>query len=176
MKNWIRTFLIFSVLMFFCFMPTIETAALSIQDDVESLETMTTAYNRTELAKRVVSISKKYLGVPYKLGANYNRDKSYKFDCSSFTQKVFSEVGIKLPRTVLTQLRATKKVSIKNVKIGDLVYFDTDFSGGTNHIGIYLGSGRVIHASTANGGKVQITNVSASKYWRKTVTYVTRVF
>lgn len=138
--------------------------------------TTTQSYNRTELANKVVAVAKKYLGVPYKLGAEYDQDGSYKFDCSSFTQRVFREVDIKLPRTVLTQLKATKKVPIKSAKIGDLVYFDTDFSGGTNHVGIYIGNGRVIHASTANGGKVQITNVLASKYWSKTVTYVTRVF
>lgn len=177
MKKQIRLFLIFTVFFVFSFMPPLEAAALASKQYDESLETMAAAaYNRTALAKRVVSISKKYLGVPYKLGADYNLDGSYKFDCSSFTQKVFREVGIKLPRTVLKQLRATKRVSIRNVKIGDLVYFDTDFSGGTNHVGIYIGKGRVIHASTAKGGKVQITNVTASKYWRKTVTYVTRVF
>lgn len=161
------------VLCMFTFIPSLEALASSNQANEQAL---TTAYDRNALARKVVSISKSYLGVPYKLGANYDRDGSYKFDCSSFTQKVFSRVGIKLPRTVLTQLRATKRVSISNIKVGDLVYFDTDFSGGTNHIGIYLGNGQVIHASTANGGKVQITNVSKSSYWRKTVTYVTRVF
>lgn len=136
----------------------------------------TAVKSRTTTANAVVAAAKKYLNAPYKLGANYDRDGSYKFDCSSFTQKVFQDVGIKLPRTVTTQLKATKRVPVKSAQMGDLVYFDTDFSGGTNHVGIYIGSGRVIHASTAKGGKVQITNVTASSYWRKTVTYVSRVF
>ncbi len=160
----LRRFMLCSFLIIFSIIPTVEAFAA----------TQTT--NRAALASKVVTISQKYLDVPYKLGANYDRDGSYKFDCSSFTQKVFSEVGIKLPRTVTKQLNATRKVAISRVKIGDLVYFDTDFSGGTNHVGIYIGKGRVIHASTAKGGKVQITNVSGSTYWRKTVTYVTRVF
>lgn len=172
----IRQLMICGILLIFCFIPSMESFALQPISTEESVVTTALAKDRTVLANKVVAVSKKYLGVPYKLGANYNRDRSYKFDCSSFTQKVFSAVGIKLPRTVTTQLKATKKVPISSVRVGDLVYFDTDFSGGTNHVGIYIGNGNVIHASTAKGGKVQITNVSASTYWRKTVTYVTRVF
>lgn len=168
-----QVFLFFLTLLIFTITPIVDVMGQAKSTAMAA--TSSSSYNRTELANKVVAVAKKYLGVPYKLGAEYDRDGSYKFDCSSFTQRVFYEVGIKLPRTVLTQLKATKKVPIRSAKIGDLVYFDTDFSGGTNHVGIYIGNGRVIHASTANGGKVQITNVLASKYWSKTVTYVTRV-
>ena len=130
----------------------------------------------TTRQQRIVRAARKYLGVPYKLGAEYNLDGSYKFDCSSYTQRVFYDaLRIKLPRTVLTQRRATTKIATKNLRVGDLVYFDTDFSGGTNHIGIYLGNGRFIHASTAYGGKVQITDAKRSRFWRRAYTGATRV-
>lgn len=155
----------------------IPVEVFAVQESSEtSITTAAQTTSRTKLANRVVADAKRYLGVPYKLGANYNRDGSYKFDCSSFTQKVFADVGIKLPRTVTTQTRATKKIPLSQIQVGDLMYFDTDFSGGTNHVGIYIGNGQVIHASTAKGGKVQITNVYASSYWKRTITYATRVF
>ncbi|WP_028986387.1 C40 family peptidase [Thermicanus aegyptius] len=132
--------------------------------------------SRAQVAARVVEDAKKYLGVDYKLGADYDKDGSYKFDCSSFTQKVFADVGIKLPRTATQQRNVTRLLSPgETLQIGDLVFFDTDLSGGMNHVGIYIGNQEFIHASTAKGGKVQISRLDRP-YWKKVYLYATRVF
>lgn len=132
--------------------------------------------DRDQLANQVVAVAKQYLGVPYKLGARYDLDGSYKFDCSSYVQYVFNKVGIKLPRTATQQQNATKRIADKDLQVGDLVFFDTDLSGGMNHVGIYLGDGNFIHASTAKDGGVQISNMWTSSYWKKVYMYAHRVF
>lgn len=140
------------------------------------LNSPTSSSDRDPLSAKVVAASKKYLGVPYQLGADYDRDGSYKFDCSSFTQKVFADVGISLPRTTSQQASATKRIATSDLKAGDLVFFDTNYDGKMNHVGIYLGDGKFIHASTANNRNVQITDMNSSSFWKNAYMFATRVF
>lgn len=131
---------------------------------------------RDQLAAKIVQVSKKYLGVKYKLGADYEQDGSYMFDCSSYTQQVFSDVGIKLPRTATQQMNATKRVAKSDLQVGDLVYFDLNQNGYLDHVGIYLGNGDFIHASTAKNRDVQISNLETMSYWKNRFLMVTRAF
>ncbi|TQS39685.1 transglycosylase SLT domain-containing protein [Cryptosporangium phraense] len=87
----------------------------------------------------VVADARKYLGIPYVFGGT---DPRLGLDCSGLVQKVFKDVGIDLPRLVRDQRHAGTAVpSMKQAKPGDLLVFD-----GYEHIGIYVGNGRMLHA------------------------------
>ena len=81
------------------------------------------------------------------------------FDCSGFVQHVFAMLGIGLPRTADAQYDAGKP-AVGGPRAGDLVFFDT--YGGVSHVGIYLGHGNFVHASSSHG--VMVSNLSDS-YW-----------
>ena len=86
------------------------------------------------------------------------------FDCSGFTQYVFAQHGITLPRDTREQFQVGEKVKLKDVKTGDLVFFHT-VATGVSHVGIALNDDEFVHApSTA--GVVRVEHLS-SAYWSK---------
>jgi cell wall-associated NlpC family hydrolase len=100
----------------------------------------------------VVAIAMRYLGIPYRYGGSTPRG----FDCSGFTQYVFRQVGVSLPRTAQQQLGATTRISRSQARAGDLVFF---LSGGyAYHVGIYLGNGKMID-SPRRGTSVTVRSV-----------------
>jgi cell wall-associated NlpC family hydrolase len=83
------------------------------------------------------------LGIPYVWGGTTTKG----FDCSGFTQYVFTEYGIHLPRTSAEQSHAGTSVSKDNLRTGDLVFFNTYGSPGTvTHVAIYIGNGEIVNA------------------------------
>lgn len=119
----------------------------------------------------IVTYAKKFLGASYLYGASVNRTDA--FDCSSFTYRVFKDAGnITLPRTSNAQATVGKTVAISSVQPGDLVFFDTDFNGVINHVGIYVGNGQMISAATSSG--VSYGNIT-SGYWKERIVKATRV-
>lgn len=111
-------------------------------------------------ADRLITIANQYLGVSYKYGSSTSTHSS--FDCSSFTYTVFKQAGIALPRTSSSQANAGVPVSLSRLQKGDLVFFDTDFNGTINHVGIYTGGGRMINASSSKG--ISYANIDRH-YW-----------
>ncbi len=112
--------------------------------------------NSTTSASKVVSYAKSFLGKPYVWGAQGPSS----FDCSGFTYYVFkNSANITLPRTSQDQSTYGTTISKKNLKVGDLVFFDTSGSnsGNVSHVGIYIGSNQFIHASSSKG-KVVISD------------------
>ena len=96
-------------------------------------------------------------GVPYVFGGT----SPYGFDCSGFTQYAFSAAGYNLPRMADSQYYAFRKVSSGNLQPGYLVFFST-YEYGPSHVGIYLGDGNFINASSSRGVAVDSLN---SSYW-----------
>lgn len=102
--------------------------------------------------QKLIALAKSLKGRPYKYGATI-ADAPRFFDCSLFTQYLFKEIGIVLPRTAIEQAMVGKKVSLKKIKEGDLVFmkgeigrYNKYFPEGIGHIGLYIGNAKIIHA------------------------------
>jgi cell wall-associated NlpC family hydrolase len=86
-------------------------------------------------------------------------------DCSSFVQHVFELAGFKLPRTAREQARYGYFVRKENLKPGDLLFFAT-YASFPSHVGIYIGDGKMIHASS-KGGRVEVANINQDFYMKR---------
>jgi LysM repeat protein len=110
----------------------------------------------------VIRIAKRYLGRRYVWGA----EGPNTFDCSGFTQYVMRKSkGVRIPRVSRKQAYYGKYVSRRNLKPGDLIFFDTSRRrrGYVNHVGIYIGNNKFIHASSARH-RVVITSLNRPFY------------
>ena len=120
----------------------------------------------------LVDSAMNFLGVRYKLGGNTAETG---FDCSGFTRYVFeASLGRVLPHRADEQANAPElaKVDKKDLKPGDLVFFDT-MRRTFSHVGIYLGDGKFIH-SPRTGESVRIEDINIS-YWARHFTGARRV-
>ena len=116
--------------------------------------------------------AKSFLGTPYVWGATGPST----FDCSGFTQWVYRDAGITIPRVSRDQAKVGEYVRYENLQRGDMVFFDTKRrrSGKVTHVGIYLGNGNFIHASSA-GKKVVIYNFNEKTFYKKRFLWGRRV-
>lgn len=124
----------------------------------------------TQGKQGVVSLAQRFHGTKYVWGGN---SLSKGVDCSGLTQQVYKNQGINLPRTALEQSKSVKTISQKNMKPGDLIFFDTVMNNGksVDHVGIYAGNGKMTHASSSKG----VTTVPmTTKYWQSRLTKVGR--
>lgn len=92
---------------------------------------------------QILQTARSYMGVPYVWGGVSPSG----FDCSGFTHYVFYRNGITIARTSADQYQQGTWVSKSLLQPGDLVFFET-YKPGPSHVGIYLGSGKFIHASS----------------------------
>ena len=97
-------------------------------------------------ANGIISLARQYLGVPYVWGGSSPNG----FDCSGFVQYVYAQKGIHLPRTADIQATAGRPISKAELMPGDLVFFAGDYVN-ISHVGIYVGNGQMIHASSTYG-------------------------
>lgn len=101
-----------------------------------------------------------YLGTPYVWGGN---SLTGGVDCSGLVQQVYKHFGITLPRVTYDQIGEGKAVGMKGLRPGDLVFFDTKPGGGPDHVGIYMGDGKMIHAPRP-GKSVEIADMTKGYY------------
>jgi cell wall-associated NlpC family hydrolase len=113
---------------------------------------------------RVLTSARHYLHTPYRLGSSLRSGRTT--DCSGFVQYVYQKCDIDLPRSSASQARlgkvAARTMDFAKLRPGDLLFFSR---GGKNigHVGIYLGEGEMIHASTRRRG-VSVTNLRQPYY------------
>jgi cell wall-associated NlpC family hydrolase len=100
-------------------------------------------------------------GAPYRLGGS---EPQGGFDCSGLVQYVFARNHVELPRTVVQQYRAGRRVKRDEVRRGDLVFFGPSGRPPT-HVGIALDSGTFVHAPDT-GAVVRVERLDAD-YWKK---------
>ena len=104
----------------------------------------------------------KWLGTAYRYGGNTRAG----VDCSGLVCNLFSNaLSIKLPRTSYQQGDFCRKISRNELIAGDLVFFRTGKSGKISHVGMYIGDGNIVHASTSRG--VIVSSLDES-YYRRT--------
>lgn len=104
--------------------------------------------------------AKKFIGTPYVWGGNNLKSG---VDCSGLIQQVFKHYGINLPRTTYEQIGEGSPVGMKGLKAGDLVFFDTSSQSGADHVGIYLGGGKMIHTPRP-GKSVEVVDMTKGYY------------
>lgn len=103
-----------------------------------------------------------FVGKPYVFGSS-NPDVG--FDCSGLVQYVLLQSGVKkLPRSSLEMYENSSPIEVDNLVVGDLLFFRTSNSQ-INHVGIYVGEGRFIHAPSS-GNFVRLDKLEQS-YWQK---------
>ena len=116
-----------------------------------------------DLRTELVVTAQRFLGVPYRWGGE---DRNNGFDCSGLTMVSYRLNGLNLPRNSRAQFKAGRNVAKKNLKKGDLVFFATKGGKRVTHVGMYVGSGKFIHAPRT-GKTVRIANLSSS-FFKKT--------
>jgi len=99
-----------------------------------------------------------FLGARYRFGGNSRKA----LDCSSFTQQVFREQKVNLPRTAREQFYVGNEVMRGDLQKGDLVFFQT-YARFPSHVGIYLGNRKMIHASSRDR-RVVISSMDTPYY------------
>lgn len=116
----------------------------------------------SELGSEITSYAKKLLGVKYVWGGTTTKG----FDCSGFVKYVFDHFNIEIDRVSTSQAAQGLAVNKSDLEPGDLVFFDTN--GGhnkINHVGIYIGDGNFIHASSSKSAyKVVISSLTSGFY------------
>lgn len=115
------------------------------------------AVNGAELA----DWAKQWTGTQYVWGGN---SLTNGVDCSGLVQQVYKHFGINVSRTTYSQIGEGKAVGMNELQAGDMVFFDTNPSQkGPDHVGIYLGGGKMIHAPRP-GKPVEIVSLTSGYY------------
>lgn len=109
---------------------------------------------------RVIEKAAQYLGTPYMYGGSSPAG----FDCSGFSQYIFSQFQISLNRTAASQYSNGYWVSQAELIPGDLVFFDCNGGNGISHVGIYSGNGNFIHSSSPSSGGVIYSSLNTGYY------------
>ena len=121
--------------------------------------TLTSETPASSVGEEIAAYAQNFLGTPYVYGGSSTSG----FDCSGFTKYVYGQFGYTLNRTATDQLSNGVSVRKDELQPGDLVFFKYRTSKPVSHVGIYIGSGQFVHAST-NSYAVQIDDLSSGHY------------
>jgi len=109
-----------------------------------------------------VRFAKTFVGTPYRQGGTSRKG----VDCSGLVFAVYREFDIRLPRTSRDQSRIGDQVYRSGLKPADLLFFKTSRKESVSHVGIYIGGGKFVHASTSDR-KVRIDALNDNYYKRR---------
>lgn len=113
----------------------------------------------TALAGQITAYAKEFLGTPYVYGASGPKS----FDCSGFTKYVYQHFGYTLSRSAADQLSNGSAVALEEIQVGDLICWRKyGSSKAATHVGIYLGDGQYIHASSSGSVRVNDMDYAAN--------------
>ena len=114
--------------------------------------------NRGPFREDLVDTATSLTGVPYRDGGHTPTG----FDCSGFTQYVFHQHGVTLPRRTQEQYEIGHAIAAEDLRPGDLVFFTT-FAPGASHVGVAVNQNEFVHAPSERG-VVRIERLSV-RYW-----------
>ncbi|MCS7252732.1 MAG: NlpC/P60 family protein [Armatimonadota bacterium] len=96
----------------------------------------------------LAEMAQRYIGIPYRRASSY---PSRGFDCSGFVYYLLHRLGVTVPRTASAMFNVGKPVKRSELRPGDLVFFKTTSRNRVTHVGIYIGNGKFVHASSGAG-------------------------
>jgi len=146
-------------------------------------------YEIVNSQKTIISLAESLLGKKYKWGASIKNDAPELFDCGSFTSYVFSRAGIVLPRITVDQYLYGIEISETNLQKGDLIFSNTGetkhpihfaskeflpgtkIEAGVDHVGIYFGDNKILHATEFNDLGVVIEDLDKSERFKNITGY-----
>jgi hypothetical protein len=108
--------------------------------------------------------AERFVGIPYRWGGENVVDG---MDCSGFVRAVYNLCGLSIPRTSRDQYKAGESVAKDGLQDGDLVFFGSS-EDSINHVGIYVGNGRFVHAPR-RGEEIRVTSVDESYFEKRFV-------
>ena len=118
---------------------------------------------------KIISKAEEYLGASYGFGSK----NTSKTDCSGFTKQVFEQLGLSLPRSAAEQSKYGFKVDVKDLQVGDLLFYRTYKKREPSHVAIYAGNGQIIHASFRSK-RVQYDTIN-KRYYKQRFMYAKRL-
>jgi len=121
-----------------------------------------TTNNEQDMGTIAARTAERFVGIPYRWGGENVVDG---MDCSGFVRAVYNLCGLSIPRTSRDQYRAGGSVSKDNLQDGDLVFFGAS-EDKINHVGIYVGGGRFVHAPR-RGEDIRVTSVDDSYFEKR---------
>lgn len=132
-----------------CLTSTVRYGRLNAEGTAEQGTGSATSISRGPVEQsQLKTILDSYLGTPYRYGG-MSRDG---VDCSGLACLVFRELnGTALPRSAAAMVKLGGPVKLAEVKAGDLIFFRWGIFGSVDHVGISIGDGRFVHASSSNG-------------------------
>lgn len=134
------------------------------KDAKETKEVKKAPAANPSIAAKVINSAENKLGSTYVYG-DTGKDG---YDCSGLVYSIYNnELGISIPRSSVSQSTFGKQVSKSDLQEGDLVFFNT-VGNGVSHVGIYVGDGKFIHASSGQG-KVMTSSLDEGYYQERYV-------
>lgn len=158
LRNISRIFILAALPLTICALPSCHSSKGSTAQEVSSRPASKlegkkhkpdTPAASSKMGKALVSEARKWIGTPYVYGGHSRKGT----DCSGFLMEVFREcAGISLPRSSRDQQAYCHPIDREYLAVGDLIFFSSRRSGGrVSHVGMYIGNGRMIHASSSRG-------------------------
>ncbi len=140
-----------------------KTAHAQYGDDIYAAQSSNKGKDKDQkvsLIDRLLAEAYSWTGTPYKSGGHSRKGT----DCSGYTMEVYRTVlGVELPRNSAKQIEACEKVKKNKIQPGDLLFFHPSKKGKISHVGIYVGNGKMLHASSRGVMESDIT----IPYWEK---------
>ena len=133
--------------------------------EAQQSSTNTTSQTSSSKGEQVVAYAKNYLGCKYVYGGS----GPSVFDCSGFTMYVYKHFGYSMGHSAVTQAYLGTYVPRSNLQPGDLIIFNNQANTSIGHVGMYVGGGNFIHASSGSG-KIIISPLSNAYYNTRYVT------
>ncbi len=142
-----------------------ETEAKKSAEKETNAKSADTSSSSSSAGESIAEFATQFVGNPYVYGGTSLTNGA---DCSGFTQSVYANFGISIPRTAAAQSQSGTPVSLDELQPGDLLFYSD--GTGISHVTMYIGDGQVVHASSSTTGIIisdynYRTPVSARRYW-----------